>query len=79
MESWYGGCCANCKRQDRGAECEARDTDKSDFRVSIEPEVVDTTTSKGRSTKAPVSYKPVDGRETIAGREKAKEKANKTS
>lgn len=64
LESWFGGACANYKRQDKGAECEVRDADKSDFREPPPVPEVEYTSSRGRETKKPVNYKPADGRRT---------------
>ena len=64
LESWFGGACANCKRQDKGYECEVRDTDKSDFREPPLTPKDDYQTTRGRITRAPRNYKDTDGRKT---------------
>jgi hypothetical protein len=61
---YYGGACGNCKRQDKGANCEVRDTDKHEFRYTEEPPKEEYETVRGRRTTKPVDYKPADGRKT---------------
>lgn len=65
-EGWFNGCCANCKRQDKGAQCEVRDEDKSEFRPPPQIKMGTKVTKRGRKTKAPVSYKPIDARKSNA-------------
>ena len=60
MEGFYGGVCANCKRQDRGSICEVRDVGKDEVRVALEERPVEYRTRSGRSTSKPVTYKLVD-------------------
>jgi len=64
LEGYYGGACANCKRQDRGSTCEVRDIGKDELRVALEEELVKHTSKRGRITQKPKSYIPIDIRRT---------------
>jgi hypothetical protein len=64
LEGYYGGACANYKRQDRGSTCEVRDMGKDKLRVAPEEEPVKHTSKRGRITQKPKSYTPVDMRRT---------------
>jgi hypothetical protein len=64
LEGHYGGACGNCKKQDKGANCEVRDVDKHEFRYTEEPPKEEYKTARGRRTTKPVDYSPADGRKT---------------
>jgi hypothetical protein len=64
LEGHYSGTYSNYKRQDKGANCEVRDTDKYEFRYIEELPKEEYETARGRRTTKPVDYKPADGRKT---------------
>jgi hypothetical protein len=64
LKGHYGGAYSNYKKQDKGANCEVRDTDKYKFRYTEEPPKEEYKTVRGRRTTKPVNYKPADRRKT---------------
>jgi hypothetical protein len=64
LKGHFGGACRNCKKQDKGADCKARDTDKHEFREGAKVEIREYTTRSGRVTSALAKYKDTDGRKT---------------
>jgi hypothetical protein len=62
LEGYYGGVCGNCKRQDKGANCKVRNTDKHEFRYIEELPKEEYEIVRRRRTIKPVDYKPADRR-----------------
>jgi hypothetical protein len=64
LEGHFGGACGNCKKQDKGADCKARDTNKHEFREGAKVEIREYTTRSRRVTSALAKYKDADRRKT---------------
>ena len=62
LEGYFGGSCANCKRQDKGSTCTVRDKDTFNFRAPPITPKESFSTGRGRRVVAPVIYKAPDGR-----------------
>ena len=60
MEGYYGGACANCKRQDRGLIYKVRDIGKNKLRVAPKEELVKYKSKRGYITQKPKSYTPIN-------------------
>jgi hypothetical protein len=64
LKGYFGGAYRNCKKQDKGADCEARDIDKYKFREGVKVEIREYTTRSGRVTSTLAKYKDADRRKT---------------
>ena len=62
LKGYFRGACRNYKKQDKGADYKARDTNKYKFREGAKVEIREYTTRSGRVTSALAKYKDADRR-----------------
>jgi hypothetical protein len=64
LKGHFGSACRNYKKQDKGANCKARDINKYKFKEGAKVEIREYTTKSGRVTSALAKYKDADKRKT---------------
>jgi hypothetical protein len=64
LKGHFKGACRNYKKQDKGANCKARDTNKHKFKEGAKVEIREYTTRSGRVTSALAKYKDANKRKT---------------
>ena len=64
LKGHFGGAYRNCKKQDKGADCKARDINKYKFREGAKVEIREYTTRSRRVTSALAKYKDTNRRKT---------------
>jgi hypothetical protein len=64
LKGYFKGACRNYKKQDKGANCKARDINKYKFKEGAKVEIREYTTRSGRVTSALAKYKDADKRKT---------------